>query len=932
MRKADPTVRWLAVVAAAILVSLGSLEFVPGDARPIAPVGVQLSPGTSTTAQRGPGIVQVAPAFSPGSAATSLGPLPGTDPLTVAVGLASSDPSGFAAYLAAEYGVGTPARSHFLSPQTLAQRYGASASSVGAAVKYFTSEGLAVTVSPDDRLLFVDGPSSRVGQAFGTTFAEYRTVSGREVYSHSTPAVLPAVAPWTGVLGLGNVSPIVPAATSAARPEAVAGPAAGCSSTFSSLTPCQIWNAYDIEPLLSNGTNGSSFRIGIVDAFSSSEGESQLISDLDAFGLEFGLPTGDVHFLYPVPTSTDLNASGVNSGWAVEDALDLEWARAAAPGATIDFTFSPNDGIGLYEAVDWLVAHQAVNVISLSWGEPDVGVYNAFSAPCSSACNATTDGSYAILSPVLALAAAEGISVFAASGDCGSADGTSGVATNYPASDPSVTGVGGTVLNVTSNGTYLSEEGWSGNATGAKAPGCLNQGGSGGGYAPFPRPWWQAGLPTTPSTRGVPDVSVDAGTPATIVLGGSFASVRGTSLGTPIWAGIASDLDQHVGTPLGFIDPALYRILNGPDYLLDFREVVTGSNGYSAGPGWNPVTGIGTPIVAALAHDLGPSTLSGTGGITTNVTVRPATGVLPLAVTFSVQAKGGTGTYPIEGVYFGDGTAGFASEGSTTHVYAAMGVYAAQSYVVDSSANLSVSSPALVVAGGGGILAVDLSASNLTPTLGAPVTFTVAADGGTAPYYYSYFFGDGSFLNNSTNASVTHAYGVSGGYCASVIVADSGDPANGGLGTGVPIAVGGATAPDCQPAYAPLTVTGGPSVLTGRAPLAVTFTADASGGTGGPYGYAWQFGDGGTANSASATHTFGAAGTYVVHLDVSDAAGDHTSATWNMTVNASAPARVPALVWVVVPALGAGAILAAIVAVRSRRPPPPAPPPGPVSP
>src|SRR5208282_1867800 len=111
---------------------------------------------------------------------------------------------------------------------------------------------------------------------------------------------------------------------------------------------------------------------------------------------------------------------------------------------------------------DWLVAHHAANVITMSWGEPDVGIFNPFDSACASGCNATADGSYTLLGPVLAEAAAEGITAFAASGDCGAADGTSGVSTNFPASDPYITGVGATALSVNSSGDYVGEVGWSG--------------------------------------------------------------------------------------------------------------------------------------------------------------------------------------------------------------------------------------------------------------------------------------------------------------------------------------------------------------------------------------------------------------------------------------------------------------------------------------
>lgn len=933
MLRGPPTVRTLVVVLVAIGV-LATPTTVDTGAHTSTNASVgRASEGAAVASPVNPRVVEVAPAFHPSPATRTIGPMPAAAPMTVAVGLASQDPGGLSAYLAAEYGSGTPARGNHPSVDELAARYGASASSIASAKAYFAADGLSVTVSPDHLLLFVQGPSGVIGSAFGTTFTLYATASGREFFSHSTPAMLPDSAGWSGVLGLGNSTEILPASASY-RGEIGSVPASGapCSATPAGLAPCQIWDAYDFDPLFANGTDGSGFTIAIVDAYSSDEGQFDLEYDLDLFANAFDLSPANVHFLYPVPALIDLNTSNVNSDWAAEDALDLEWARAAAPGATINDTFSPNSGIGLYEAVDWLVAHQAANVISLSWGEPDVGIYNEYDTPCPSACNASTDGSYAILSPVLQFAAAEGISIFAATGDCGAADGTSGVATNYPASDPSVTGVGGTVLNVSLAGTYLGEEGWSGNDSGAAPPGCQNQGGSGGGFAPFPRPWWQVGLPGTPSTRGVPDVAMVAGNATSIYLHGDLGGVAGTSLATPIWAGIAADLDQSTGRPLGFLNPALYRVYDSLGYGYAFHDILSGWNGYFAGAGWDPVTGIGTPIVSALAEELAAaSSPTSTSGLTTNLTALPATGAVPLLVTFTVRASGGTGIYELVGVYFGDGTAGFAPDGSVTHQYPQPGVYPAQSYVVDSSGNLSTSSPVLVVVGGGGILVVNLDASDATPAVRWPVTFTASAAGGHAPYMYSYFFGDGTFLNNTTSPSVVHTYGATGEFCASVVVSDSGNPVGGGVSGGVGIGVGNAPVPVCESGYPGLDLEGNLSTDHGTVPLTITYFANASLGTGGPYGYAWSFGNRMVGDASSGTQTFLAPGVYTVILNASDAAGDHASLSWTVTVTGRAGPHMFPTAALLLAGGGAGAVIGVVAVVWPRRKAPAPPPVPPVS-
>jgi len=926
MRTVRPLAGCPAVVLAllVVLVAASATVLAPplSDLRPALPSASGPEPMPAAAVRP----IEVAPAFAPAPSDTPLGPLPDGTWLTVAVGLAPQDPVGLATYLQLEYARGSPTPDRFLSTAVLAERYGAGPDSLRAAQAYFAGQGLRVTTSPDHLLLFVAGPSNAIARAFGTRFDTYRSSGGGEFFSHPTAAELPGNIPWTGVLGLANSTPVVPEVPTG-PPAPLAGPAAGCARTAAGLAPCQVWAAYDLDPLLANGTNGSGYRIGVVDAYSAAEGQDDLTGDLATFATSFDLPRGNVHFLYPVPGPADLNASGTNPDWDAEDALDLEWARASAPNATIDFTFSPNGGIGLYEAVDWLVAHQAVNVLSMSWGEPDVGVFNAYSGPCASACNASTDGSYAILSPVLQFAAAEGISVFAATGDCGAADGTSGVATNFPASDPAVTGVGATVLNVTPSGSYLSEEGWSGNQSGAASPGCQNQGGSGGGYAPFPRPWWQTGLPASPGTRGVPDVSAVGGTPATIILRSELVGVLGTSLATPIWAGFTADLDQHAGQPLGFLDPALYRILHSPAYLSDFHDIVSGSNGYAAGPGWDPVTGLGTPIVANLSESLTAAPMLPANGLVANLTASALSEDVPLPVTFTVHAAGGSGSYPIEGVYFGDGTAGFATGGTAAHSYTLPGVYSAQAYVIDSSGNLTVSAPVLILVGDGGVLVVAFTASNTTPAVLAPVTFTAAASGGTTPYHYAFFFGDGTFANNSSAASVGHAYALAGSYCVSVIVWDSGEPTAGGMGASLGVGVGGAPAPTCRAPSVPLILSGGPSAESGTSPFTVRFAANVSGGTGGPYGYAWNFGDGAIGRNASTTHTFERAGHFAVELEVADTAGHLANETWYVNVSApSSPAEIPILLYFAL-GLGAGIAVGLVLAIRTRRRPPPGPPP-----
>ncbi len=729
---------------------------------------------------------------------TSLGPLPENAPVGVAVGIAPRDPADLKAVAAVASIPGTWTHDHRPSAAAATDRFGALPSSVAAALAYFRGFGLNVTANPDGLLLYVEGRGGDVGKAFGTTFERYVTPEGRVFYDHPSAAYLPAVAPWTGAIGLGSYATARPSVLPAS-PQ----PSATCGGPTGGLPPCAIAQAYSFAPLFANGTNGTGVRIGIVDAYSGLETQNDLTRDLTTFTIDAGLSFGSVTFLYPVPTTVPLNLSTTNRDWQYENALDLEWARASAPNASLVMTFSPDSGAGLYAAIDALVAGGRVDVLSLSWGEPDVGVFNAYNGTCTYACNASSDGSYAILTPVLELAAIEGISVFAASGDCGSADGTSGVATNYPASDPYVTGVGGTYLALSAGGGWGSETGWSGNATGAVSPGCQNRGGSGGGFAPYPRPWWQTGLPTSPSGRGVPDISIDAQNPVAIVVGNSSTGAAGTSVGTPIWAGIAAVADQTAGSDLGLLNPALYRLAAGPSASLLFHDIVTGSNGYLAAPGWDPVTGLGSPIVSALVPALTASLFPARSNLSTLLGVDSSAGGTLHTFSFVLTVTGGTAPYALQGIYFGDGNATLTTSGSASYIYGRPGVYSAQSFVIDGSGNASVSPPVAVVVGGGSLLTVVLNASNSSIAPGGSVTFTVTVLGGVAPYSYAFSFGDGSYAKNLTVPLVVHRYSSAGGACVQVTVEDAASPPNGGSSVPFAISVGNLSVLSCASPVVP---------------------------------------------------------------------------------------------------------------------------------
>jgi subtilase family serine protease len=428
------------------------------------------------------------------------------------------------------------------------------------------------------------------------------------------------------------------------------------------FAPQAIQAAYNVGPLYAQGLNGAGVTIAIVDAY----GSDTMAHDLHVFDQAFGLQPmcGEegVTCASGMPRFSQLSLQGApatkappsqsqgtgqedKASWAIEVALDVETAHAIAPMANILLVTTPTaETLGvqgfpqMMAAEDYVVQHHLATVISQSLA----------------AGEATFNGAASLqqLRYAFADAAAHGVSVLGASGDFGSAVVTKTPVSQggtvlpdpgvwWPASDPLVTGVGGTYLCTDPTATTNSPRTVDSSDPPVRCqsnPGQAEVGwvDAGGGFsAVFSRPGYQDTLPagSTPipaSTRGVPDVGLQASatTGALIYLslppdgsGGLLCAgvpcstgwydIGGTSLATPQWAGLVAIADQLNGGGLGLLNPALYKLAAGPDYANDFYDVTVGNNqadpsvpGYSNSPGWDPVTGLGTPNAANLIPDL----------------------------------------------------------------------------------------------------------------------------------------------------------------------------------------------------------------------------------------------------------------------------------------------------------------------------------------
>ena len=721
--------------------------------------------------------------------------------------LAPRDPSALASY------AGSPGAPKLTSSE-VAQAFGPSPASVSNLRAYLAENGLTVRAPANGWVWEVSGPASSFSRAFDTPLVQYDSgnPSAPAAIAYASVPKLPADLPVVALSSPDALGAAQPLVVPASPPPATAlsgsssAPSGAPKITTSacpngSLTPASVQRAYNITPVLSSGDLGQGERIGIVDAYDTQEKPWRIQHDLSLFSSCYGLPQQNATIAWPVPGPSGLNNS-TSSGWGLEIALDLEWAHATAPDAALTMVLSPNNAYGLYYGVAWLVATQAVDVISLSWGEPETGVFNF--GPCNYECNASTDGTFATLEPVLESAAAEGMNVFVASGDCGANGGTLQNTAWYPASDPHAIGVGGTVLNLSSSGAYQNETAWDGTSSF-----CLNGGGSGGGFSVLPRPGWQSGPGFSRyanTTRGVPDVSIVSAVPLGIFYQGNAQYVEGTSDGAPQWAGMDALLKEGSNGSApgrGFLSPALYQVLRSPSYATDFHDVTTGWNGYTTGVGWDPVTGIGTPNFSHLFQDL-------TGGSFRSfsppapgsmlLSAEPLAGVAPLPVQFragalpsAVPSTSYTFYYGDTGAPYQEANASFGTTNSSTYLYPAdaavnfttpgNGTYAAFATALDTADNVTMSVPVAINVGNAGPL--EVSANATAVPAGGLTRIRATAAGGTGPYRFSYFFGDGTYENTwaEDGPSIDHVYLRNGSYLLGVVANDSSDPMRGGSTT-----------------------------------------------------------------------------------------------------------------------------------------------------
>jgi subtilase family serine protease len=334
------------------------------------------------------------------------------------------------------------------------------------------------------------------------------------------------------------------------------------------LTPAQVRHAYGLDQTSYslNGRpiqgDGSGQTIAIVDAYH----DPNVFRDLQTFDRQFGLPDPNFRQCY--------YGTATNDNWSGETVLDVEWAHAIAPRANVLLIEAAStSNRDLFTADNWVRQQPGVSVVSMSWGGPESQGQTAYDTYLK-----TPPGH-------------DGITFVAGSGDAGAQ-------ANYPAISPNVLAVGGTNLMVDGSGNYQGETGWSGSGGGTSSYEC--------------EPGFQQSVQNSGRRMG-PDVAYNANTPVYVAWTRpssgrqSWITMTGTSAAAPQWAALVAIADQlRVAAGQHTLDGASQTLYALYDSSLtgDFHDVTSGSNGYSARPGYDLVTGRGTPYAQRVILDL----------------------------------------------------------------------------------------------------------------------------------------------------------------------------------------------------------------------------------------------------------------------------------------------------------------------------------------
>ena len=552
----------------------------------------------------------------------------------------------------------------WLSPEEYAQRFGASTEDIARIRDWLQQQKLDVkSVARGRNSIEFRGTAEAVEAAFGTQIHNYR-VNGRRHFANATNPTVPADLSLlvAAIHGLDDFH---------LEPRGVRGNAQtlDLQPNFTSstgrhyLAPDDLAKIYNVKPLYDAGLDGTGQTIVVA-------GQTQMdFADVRTFRTRFGLSPVDPETIL-VPGSGDPGISAEDVG---EANLDLQWAGAVARNARILYVYSSN----VMNAVAYAIDQNLAPVISVSYGLCELQ---------------TSAASLRAFQTWARQANAQGITWVNASGDSGGADcfhgtsGAGGLAVDAPASVPEVTGIGGTTLTegtgtywtAANNSTdssalsYIPETVWNDSTASSPASG------GGGASAFFLRPSWQPGTGgPNDGARGVPDLAFAASANHNgymVYTGGALSVFGGTSAGTPVFAGMVALLNQFLargGDPVGLgnLNPRLYGLAqSAPNAFHDVtsgtnavavactaraRNCTAGSYGYTAGPGYDLASGLGSVDFFNLLTAWKPSGGSlSLGTATMTLTLNASTIRAADNVTLTASITGSNAGVPLGTVTF----------------------------------------------------------------------------------------------------------------------------------------------------------------------------------------------------------------------------------------------------------------------------------------
>ena len=552
-----------------------------------------------------------------------VGPTNASQSVSVTLSLPSADPAGAAAFVSHVNTPGDPLYHQYLTPAQYAARFGAKQADYQALLAWARANKLTVGEQFAGRtLLAVSGTSAALGRALGVSFADYRDAATGRIFAAAsgTPA-LPAAS--AAVIGLNGAAHFMPYVERLPKNTAPLGEGTGPNGAFSAA---DLRTAYDVpaQAFTSQPQKVAVFEQGGFDP-----------NDVATYLKANKLPSITV-----TPRSVDGYGTGIDDpNVELEAVLDVDMLAAVNPALKQIVVYEDGTDtfqVALLDTMAAVASDDTAKILSISYGQDE-----------------TLQGAAAIAAEntVLTEMAAQGQAVFASSGD----DGTYG---NFslpenvsdPASQPFVTGVGGTTLFTGKGGVYNGEESWDDFNIGAGATG-------GGISTVWPIPSYQLvqGYPATTNNggsgtmRNVPDIAADAnpltGVAVYSAINGGWITIGGTSVAAPVWAGFYSLVDNATEAlglgPAGFANPDLYTL--SQDALIVYpllHDVLDGGNGaptdgsaigFFAGYGYDNCTGLGSfaganlllnlVLVPSLAGTNAPPTPRGLSATTTSTSV-----------------------------------------------------------------------------------------------------------------------------------------------------------------------------------------------------------------------------------------------------------------------------------------------------------------------